>query len=102
MSSRVERSDADKDFAEKLISARTFLGWSQSYVADRMRESKFSQYHQQTVQKNESNNRAIPVGEAIALAGILGISIQESAGLSYADGYRAGINRARESLAALN
>ena len=102
MSSRIEQSEVDKQFAESIKSARNFLGWNQSIVADKMRAAGFSHYYQTTVCRNEADGRTIPLGEAITLASILGVTIEGSPGLSYADGYKAGINAACESLAALN
>ena len=102
MSNRIEQSEADKQFAENIKSARNFLGWNQSIVADKMRAAGFSNYYQTTVYRNEAGGRTIPLGEALALSSILGITIEGTPALSYRDGYKAGINAARESLAALN
>lgn len=102
MSNRVEPSEVDRNFAKNLKSARESLQWNQAAVADRMRTEGFSHYYQTTVQRNESGKRSIPLGEALALASLLGVTIGDSPGLSYADGYKAGINAACESLAALN
>lgn len=102
MSAHNDPNGTERHFASKLYAARKSARLSQSVMADRMRESGFPNYYQQTVTRNETGKRSIPLGEALVLASILGVSIEGSSVLSYEDGYRAGINAARESLAALN
>ena len=64
-------ASTDAAFAEAIRDARTKAGMSQEDLATEMSLRSFD-FHQQTVYKIESGKRKISIGEAVALADILG------------------------------
>lgn len=69
-----ENQSADEAFAVNLRQAREDAGLSQEAVAQEMRERGF-RFHQTTVNKIETGERKVPVGEATELAAVLGIPL---------------------------
>src|SRR5271165_3299445 len=64
----------DERVAERIREQREEVGLSQSELARRMAALGWP-WHPQTVQRIEGNQRKVTIGEAEALAGILGTSI---------------------------
>lgn len=65
---------ADEQFATNIREERERQGLSQADVAERMRKRGWS-WHPQTVQKIESGNRKVTVGEGKALAEVVGSTV---------------------------
>jgi transcriptional regulator with XRE-family HTH domain len=66
----------DEIFARRLREARESSGISQDALAQHMTEIGFK-FHQTTVNKIERGERKVPVGEAIALADAIGVSLEQ-------------------------
>src|SRR5690349_265492 len=64
----------DDLFAENFRRRREDRGISQAAVAEAMAKAGFS-FHQQTVGSIENGSRRVRIGEAVALAEILGIDL---------------------------
>ncbi len=65
---------AERRFAEVAQQARDRKGWSQGRVAGAMAKRGWP-WHQSTVYRVESGRQAVRLGEAVALAEILGIDL---------------------------
>jgi transcriptional regulator with XRE-family HTH domain len=72
----VARGVADQNFRENVKAARLRSGMSQDTLASRMARLGWA-YRQQTVTDIENGRRAVPVGEALDLAAVLGSDIPE-------------------------
>jgi|SRR5579859_3007821 len=68
MDEDTELDPTDRWFAANLKAAREQAGVSQEQVARRMREHGFPGFRQQTMGRIEAGERAVRVGEALALA----------------------------------
>ncbi len=73
-----EKTSAEAAFAANLRSARAARGLTQAQVAEGMARAGFK-WHPPTVYKVENGERQIQFGEALELARILGLSIDEMA-----------------------
>lgn len=71
----MERDD-ELNFAGRMAELRTALGMSQSELARRMVERGYESYSQTSVSRTEKGDRPIRLGEARALAEILGSDIE--------------------------
>jgi transcriptional regulator with XRE-family HTH domain len=69
------RDHAEERFAANLRAARERAGLSQEALAAQMREQGFGHVRQQTVAQIEAGSRSVRLGEALALSGITGTSI---------------------------
>lgn len=67
----------DDSFGEALRQARERSKLTQGAVAELMRERLFVDFHQTTVYKIESGKRGVTLGEGLALASIVGVSIEK-------------------------
>lgn len=61
-------------FGQRSRDARKTLGWSQRQLAEEMRSRGFA-WTQTTASKTESADRPLLLGEAFALADILGVTL---------------------------
>lgn len=73
-----EQTSAEAAFAANLRSARAARGLTQAQVAEGMARAGFK-WHPPTVYKVENGERQIQFGEALELASILGLGIDEMA-----------------------
>lgn len=71
----MERDD-ELNFAGRMVELRAALGMSQSELARRMVERGYESYSQTSVSRTEKGDRPIRLGEARALAEILGSDIE--------------------------
>jgi len=69
------------DVARRLRSLRVALGWSQAMLAKRLTAQGLD-WHQTTVAKTESAERAIRYNEIVVLAETLGVSTEELLGVT--------------------
>lgn len=69
--------DAERNFALNVRRRREALGWSQSELARRMADEGWETYNQMTVSRTEKEERSVRLGEARALARVLGQSVEE-------------------------
>src|SRR5699024_5424072 len=69
---------AEIDFTRRMATQRRELGWSQSELARRLQEAGLTTYHQTTVSRLEQGERPVRLGEARAIAAVLGIPILEN------------------------
>lgn len=71
-------NELNKRFGEGVRAARVASNMTQDAIADAMQERGFS-FHQATIYKIENGHRKTPITEALALADILGHSVEELA-----------------------
>ena len=69
------------ELGSRLRSLRVALGWSQAMLAERLAAQNLD-WHQTTVAKTESAERAIRYNEIVVLAQTLGVSTEELLGLT--------------------
>ena len=78
MAERIESDkfhpDWDEYFASNLRRTREAMGLTQSDMAERMRDRGFP-FHQATIYKIEKGDRKVSIGEAMAIAWLLDVSI---------------------------
>lgn len=80
----VSPDDPDEVFRVQVRQRRTALGWSQQRLTDELVKLGYP-WHQTTVAKVEAGQRRLSLGEATALARVLGGSLAEMASESVAD-----------------
>lgn len=80
----VSPDDPDEIFRVQVRQRRTALGWSQQRLTDELVKLGYP-WHQTTVAKVEAGQRRLSLGEATALARVLGGSLAEMASESVAD-----------------
>ena len=95
----------DVAFADAMREQRMRMGWNQCELVKRLREEGLG-YHQTTVSRIEKGDQQVPLGAALVIARVLGISIDELNGSvredgGFAAGYRAGIDAAAKAVADL-
>lgn len=66
--------NAERRFADVMRQARERRGWAQGRVVEAMTERGWP-WHQSTVYRVEAGRQAVRLGEALALAAILGIDM---------------------------
>jgi transcriptional regulator with XRE-family HTH domain len=64
-------------FAANIRARRESVGWSQGELARRLRENGWENFHQTTVSRIEKGDRPIRLGEAVAVAELLGVPIDK-------------------------
>lgn len=88
----------DERFARNLKTLRTAKGITQEELAKEMARRGF-RWHQATVYKVESGERQVPIGEAVALTEILGLSLDRILGADSSDAaHRAHLDAAHWAL----
>lgn len=73
-SDEVPATDADTKFAVSLKNVRLMVGMSQAQIADAMKKRGFD-FHQSTIGKIERGDRRASIGEAVALADVLRVTL---------------------------
>ncbi|PZU48441.1 MAG: hypothetical protein DI566_04195 [Microbacterium sp.] len=76
MATRGKMGDGDRLFAEGFKTARSARGMTHPQVVDAMNELGFN-FAQQTVYKIENGLRRVTIGEAIALADVIGVPLEK-------------------------
>lgn len=78
MSEHVDSGGPETDearFAENMRRRREVNGWSQGELARRMREAGWDAFHQTTISRVENGERPVRLGEARAIAQVLGTGL---------------------------
>lgn len=76
------KATTEARFAEWLKAARTEAGMSQQKVADALRAQGFTVFRQSTIGKIEAGSRPVLLTEAVAMAELLGETLDTALGLS--------------------
>lgn len=76
----------ERRFGASVREFREAKGLSQTQLAMKMIDAGWSNFHQGTISRTESNERPIRLGEAISLSEILGVSLDVLTGSSSAEG----------------
>ncbi|MCA4132957.1 helix-turn-helix transcriptional regulator [Arthrobacter sp. M4] len=76
--SEMPEPDVDEErFRANMKMHRERLGWSQGELSRRLIESGWGIFHQTTVSRIESGERPVKLGEARAIAAMLGVSLEK-------------------------
>ncbi len=92
------QSTDEEQFAQNLLQRREEARMSQSELARRMTDAGWSNYSQMTVSRTEKGERPIRLGEARALAMILGASLDEMIGATPSEALALQVESIRDEL----
>ena len=88
-------------FREHMVTRRLARDISQTKLAKLLRDEKKLPFHQQTVQKVESGERALRLNEAIAIADVLETDLEQMLGGEHATALSVALDEHAESLGEL-
>lgn len=90
---------------ERIKQKREERGWSQSELARRMQDAGWATHYQMTISRSEDGKRSVGLDEAVSLCGILAVTldwlacgVDDGSTQNYHNGYRDGLESARQAI----